>query len=108
MNRRKSRFSFALAIPALLVVASCLTACAPTRKQISIQTTPPGATVKVDDEAVGQTPLVTTVVFPKKDGRLTIIIEKAGYKPVLKKQHKDDPGTLEYVLEPDSVTIEED
>lgn len=75
---------YVLKMVAVTVIAAAFLICceASKTKQIIINSEPQGATIYVNGEVVGQTPLKRDVTFEnKKKDRHLIVIKKKGYEP---------------------------
>lgn len=60
-----------------IVIAGCATIVSGTTQEVTFQSTPEDATVKIDGKTIGKTPL--TIPLEKK-AEQTLVVEKEGYK----------------------------
>ncbi len=96
----------------LIGLALCAVSCSESRR-VCFESSPPGATVFVDGEKIGEAPVVTNVVFPsggaksKDPMRIRAVkMQLAGYAPVSKFiSYKDvpepkEPNRIRFTLPP--------
>jgi len=95
---RKTMATIVLAV----LAATCFTAChAAKTKQVIINSEPQGATVFINQEVVGQTPVKKEITFDKPESqRYIIIIKKEGYKPERRYYYYDDNPNILFQLVP--------
>lgn len=75
---------------AAVALSGCATIMAGGPDQVTVQSNPPGATVYVDDQPVGQTPMV--VQLDRERSRGLIRVEAPGYQPIAIQRSKHING----------------
>lgn len=85
----KSSYLFMVAICAI-ALSGCATIMSGGPDNVSVQSNPPGANVYLDDQLVGQTPMVVSLDRAKSRGLLRV--EADGYEPVALQRTKHING----------------
>jgi len=95
--KRKTAVSTVLALLMVFAVLACR---APKTKQIVINSEPQGATVFIDGEVVGQTPLKRDLTYKDyKSERRVIIVKKKGYMPQQRYHYYSDSTNVLFQLD---------
>jgi hypothetical protein len=82
--------ALAVSLLAAAVVGGCATIMAPGPDRVPIQSNPPGARVYLDDELMGQTPVVIELDRERSQGRVRV--EADGYHPAVMLRSKNVNG----------------
>lgn len=85
-----------------------ISACTTVHRSVTLESDPPGATVYVNGEEVGQTPVTTELVFKGKKDQVEIALEKELYQRTERTLDPEVSDVLRVELEPAERRVEDD